>query len=54
MRRIVITTGAVVVVLATALVGATPILADDPPATDLVIGYPPPCDDPDAVSNVGV
>ena len=54
MRRIVIATGAVVVVLATALVGATPILADEPTATDLVIGYPPPCDDPDAVSNVGV
>ena len=54
MRRIVITTGAVVVVLATALAGATPILADEPPATDLVIGYPPPCDDHDAVSNSGV
>ena len=54
MRRIVITTGAVVVVLATALAGATPILADEPPSTDLVIGYPPPCDDGDVVSNSAV
>ena len=54
MRRIVITTSAVVVVLATALAGAAPTLADEPPANDLVIGYPPACDDPDAVSNSGV
>jgi hypothetical protein len=54
MRRIVITTGAVAVVLATALAGATPILADEPPDADLVIGYPPACDDPDAVSNSAV
>ena len=54
MRRIVITTGAVVVVLATALAGATPVLADEPPATDLVIGFPPACDDPEAVSNSAV
>jgi hypothetical protein len=54
MRRIVITMSAVVVVLATALAGASPILADEPPPTDLVIGYPPACDDPDAISNSGV
>src|SRR5574338_386626 len=45
MRRIVITTGAVVVVLATALAGASTTLADEPPATNLEIGYPPPCGD---------
>jgi hypothetical protein len=50
MRRIVITTGAVVVVLATALAGATPVLADEPPGTDLVIGYPPPCGDDEAAT----
>jgi hypothetical protein len=55
MRRIVITSAAVAVVLATALAAATPILADEPSAApDLVIGYPPACDDPDAVSNSAV
>ena len=49
-RRIVITTGAVVVVLATALAGATSGLADEPPAVDLEIGYPPPCGDEDATT----
>ena len=49
-RRIVITTGAVVVVLATALAGATSGLADQPPTADLEIGYPPPCGDEDATT----
>ena len=49
-RRIVITTGAVVVVLATALAGAASGLADEPPAVDLEIGYPPPCGDEDATT----
>lgn len=50
MRRTVITTGAVVVVLATALVGATPIHADETPAADLEIGAPPPCGDDEAAT----
>ena len=49
-RRIVITTCAVVVVLATALAGAASGLADEPPAVDLEIGYPPPCGDEDATT----
>ena len=49
-QRIVITTGAVVVVLATALAGAASGLADEPPAVDLEIGYPPPCGDEDATT----
>jgi len=51
MRRIVITTGAVVVVLATALMGASTSRADEPPAAaDLEIGYPPSCGDEDAAT----
>ncbi len=50
MRRTVITTGAVVVVLATALVGATPIQADETPTADLEIGAPPPCGDEEAAT----
>ena len=49
-RRIALTTGAVVVVLATALAGATSGLADEPPANDLEIGYPPPCGDEEAAT----
>src|SRR4029079_9078563 len=49
-RRIVITTGACVVALATALAGATSGMAAEPPTADLEIGYPPPCGDEDATT----
>jgi len=50
MRHAVITTGAVVVALATALAGAAPIQADETVTADLEIGAPPPCGDEEAAT----
>jgi hypothetical protein len=50
MRRTVITTGAVVVALATALAGAAPIQADETVTADLEIGAPPACGDEEAAT----
>jgi hypothetical protein len=48
--RIVPTAGVVAVLLAAVLAAATPVLADETPASDLLIGYAPPCGDPDAAT----
>jgi hypothetical protein len=49
-RRITTISGTIALVLAAVLVGAQPIHADETPVADLEIGYPPSCDDPEAVS----
>ena len=49
-RRILTTAGTITVVLAAVLAGASPIHADETPLSELVIGYPPSCDDAEAAT----
>ena len=44
------TTFAIAIAVAAALAAATPVLADESPPAELVIGYPPACDDESAAS----
>src|SRR4029453_1545522 len=53
-KRTLVIIGAAAVSLAAGLLGASPIQAEETPTADLVIGYPPSCDDADAVTNAGV
>jgi hypothetical protein len=53
-KRTLVTIGAAAVSLAAGLLGASPIQAEETPTADLVIGYPPSCDDADAVTNAEV
>ena len=49
-RRILTTAVTTTVVLLAGLAGASPIHADETPASELVIGYPPSCDDTEAAT----
>ena len=49
-RRILTTAVTIIVVLAAGLAGAGPIHADETPSSELVIGYPPSCDDIEAAT----
>jgi hypothetical protein len=49
-RRILTTAGTITVVLAAGLAAASPIHADETPLSELVIGYPPSCDDTEAAT----
>jgi len=49
MRRIVMIAATAGIAVA-ALAGAAPLQADESPSAELVIGYAPPCDDPDAAT----
>ena len=54
MRRIPTIMGVVALALAMALTTSDAVRAEEQPATDLVIGYPPACGDEDAVTLSGV
>jgi len=54
MQRHITIAAAVALMLAAALAAASVSHAEDTPGADLVIGYPPACDDPEAVTNAAV